>query len=130
MATTLNSIRQGEAIALSLAFVDKTGVAINVDTVDTTNVLVTLSNKGVNFAKYSLTGGMGSDWGTLTVAGNIITILVTREQSKLWESGYVLATITAEFVDVELGFKVIESEIRDLLQVYPSLNKPYTLIHA
>lgn len=125
---TKYTLRQGESAAMEIIVVDEQGIAVDVSTYDVTNIIVTLVNKGTTVAKYSL-NNMGAGWGTLTVSGNVITILATREQTQLWETGYSSAVVTAEFTDIELTYLVYDFETVAFLQVYPSNNAQYTLIH-
>jgi len=128
MATTY-TIRKGESLAMVIPVLDESGQAIDISTSTTTNVLVTLSNKGTVFAKYSLID-MGADWGDLTTSTNLITILATREESKLWETGFASATITVEQDDITLTHKVDDFEIGDFLTILNSVNASYVLTHA
>jgi len=125
---TKYTIRQGESLTMDIPVVDSTGVAVDVDGIDVTNIIVTLSTNNTVFAKYTL-NTMGAGWGTLTANGNIITILATREQTQLWETGYGKATVTVEFTDIVLTYLVDDFDNSAFLQIYPSINAQYTLIH-
>jgi len=126
MADVKYTIRQGESLGMEMAFKDDSGNAIIVDGPDVTNILVTLSSNSTVFAKFSLNPAMGADWGSLAVSGNIITILVTREMTKQWATGFGMATITVEKDDVVLTHLVKENENNALVQIYPSINAQYT----
>jgi hypothetical protein len=125
---TKYTMRQGESKAMEIPVVDENGVAIDISTPNVTNIIVTLSNNTSVIAKYSL-NSMGLGWGTLLADSNIVTILATREQTSLWETGYVKATVTVEFTDLTLTYLVDDFENTTFLQIYPSINAQYTLIH-
>jgi len=134
MATTKYNIRKGESKILELPIIDENGLAVDVSIPEVLNIIVTLNNNNVNFAKYSLNAGMGTDWGTLTVDVDKVKLLVTREQSKSWNTGFVAATITVETSDPDLTYKVYDFDSKkygfdSFLQVIDSKNAPYTLIH-
>jgi len=128
MSTTKYQIRQGESIAMQIPVVDESGIAVDVSGTDVTNIVVTLSRNNTVIAKYSL-NNMGTSYGNLTTDTNIITILATREQTQLWETGYASANVTVEFTDITLTYLVYDFEYPAFLQIYPSVNAQYTLIH-
>lgn len=128
MATTKYTIRKGESLIMEIPVIDTDGQAVDISTAATTNILVTLSKKNVVFAKYSLTD-MGVGWGDLDRTTNIIQILATRTETKLWDSGYGSATITVEQDEAVLTHKVEDFEVSDFVQILTSANAEYTLIH-
>jgi len=126
---SLYTIRQGETIALQLTVLDENGVAMPLGTSATTNVIVTLENKGSKFAQYSLID-MGVDFGELTVNDNIITIITSRDETKLWDTGIAKAVVTIEQDDVVLTHKVYDFAVENYLTIESSANKDITLLHS
>jgi len=127
--TTKYQIRQGESAVFEIPVLDANGQAIDISTSATTNIVVTLSNKGVVFAKYSLQD-MGVDFGNIDTTTNIIQVLAQREETKTWDTGYAFATVTIESDDPLLTHDVDEFEVSDFLQIFTSVNKDYVLPHA
>jgi len=121
-------IRKGESLSMEIPVIsDETGLPIDVSVPAVTNILVTLSNKGTIFAKYSLITLAG--WGKLTTSTSIISLLVTREETQTWEQGFGIATITVESDDLVLGHSVYDFEYTNFVQIYPSSNSTYILTH-
>lgn len=129
MANFKYTLRKGENLALEIPVInDETGLPIDVSVADVTNIIVTLSLANKVVAKYSLVN-MGVDWGSLTTSTSIIKLLVTREQTQTWDTGKYSATVTVEFDDLELTHRVYDFIYENFLEVYPSVNSTYTLIH-
>jgi len=128
MATTKYILRQGESKVLEIPVLDENGQAVDISTSATTNIIVTLSNKGVVFSKYSLQD-MGSDFGDIDRTGNTIQILAERNETKFWNTGYALATVTIENDDPALTHAVKDFEVPDFIQILTSTNKDIVLPH-
>jgi len=129
MADTLYTIRQGETGIFEISVLDENGQAIDISGSDTTNVIVTLTNKGTTFARYSLVN-MGTDYSDLTVATNVISLLSTREETKLWDTGITKATVTIEQDDVTLTHSVYDFSIDNFLTIESSDNASIVLVHS
>jgi len=129
MADTKYSIRQGESIELIINALDENGSPLTVSGSTITNILVTMSNKSSIFGKYSLSS-MGSDWGDLETSGSVITIQAERSNTKDWDSGVADTTVTVETLPSgSTDYSVYDYLVTDFLEIYPSTNAGYSLIH-
>ena len=126
MQTTNYTVRTGETIEMEIPVLT---IDIVTTPPTTTNIIVRLVNEENTLIQYSLVD-MGIGWNLLTVTGNVINLSASRDDTKLWKTGYASAVITIEQKDALDVYTVYDFKIENFVAVSKSMNAQDVLIHV